>query len=102
MDRLTFAQRASDWICEFCGSWPFVIFFAGFTALWIGINVLWAMLLFDPYPFILLNLAFTVVELFQGPLIMMSQNRAAERDREHWREMGEKISLLLQENRPVV
>ena len=81
MEARTFAQRASDWICGFCGSWPFVIFFVVFTAIWIGLNAAWLTLQFDPYPFILLNLFFTVVELFQGPLIMMSQNRQAQRER---------------------
>ena len=95
MESLTYAQRASDWICEFCGSWPFVIFFAAFTAVWILVNVSWVLLRFDPYPFIFLNLFFTVVELFQGPLIMMSQNRQVERDREAVRGLHEKLDLLI-------
>jgi uncharacterized membrane protein len=100
-DPRTFAQRASDWICEFCGSWPFMIFFAAFMIVWIGVNVLWIALRFDEYPFILLNLVFTVVELFQGPLIMMSQNRTAERDRKRWREMNDKLDVLMRRRAPI-
>lgn len=80
-NNLTRAQRASDAVTWFCGSWTFVNLAACFTASWLVWNV-HSGKSFDPYPFILLNLVFTVVELFQGPLIMMSQNREIERDRE--------------------
>ena len=80
---LNFAQRAADRVTEFCGSWTFIVLFAGSTVVWLMLNtVLLLFGEFDPYPFILLNLVFTVVELFQGPLIMMSQNRQMERDRD--------------------
>jgi uncharacterized membrane protein len=89
VSELTRAQRASDVVTWFCGSWTFVIAFAVFTAVWIAMNTVWHAT-FDQYPFILLNLVFTVVELFQGPLILMSQNRQAEREREAERVQAER------------
>lgn len=96
MTTLTRAQRASDAVAEFCGSWTFIALFALFTAVWIVLNVIeFVCRPFDPYPFILLNLVFTVVELFQGPLIMMSQNRQMERDREAVNGIHSKLDALL-------
>jgi uncharacterized membrane protein len=83
MDNRTRSQKYSDWVCTFCGSWSFIVCFATFTVLWLVFNsvqIMWKP--WDKYPFIALNLVFTVVELFQGPLIMMSQNRQVERDSE--------------------
>lgn len=97
---LTIAQRAADRVTEFCGSWTFIVLFAAGTAVWLALNT--ALLLFGvfhPYPFILLNLVFTVVELFQGPLIMMSQNRQMDRDREAVQGLHEKLDQLLRDQR---
>jgi uncharacterized membrane protein len=94
---LTRSQRAADAVTIFCGSWTFILMFGVFTLLWLGLNT--TLLLvhrpFDPYPFILLNLVFTVVELFQGPLIMMSQNREMERDREAVQGLHAKLDRIL-------
>ncbi len=81
--RLSFAQRSADIVTEFCGSWTFVTAFSILCAAWVLFNslLLWFGE-FDPYPYILLNLVLTVVSTFQGPLIMMSQNRQLERDRD--------------------
>lgn len=80
---LTRSQRAADAVTEFCGSWSFIIAFSTFTALWVVTNtVLLIAGVYDAYPFIFLNLILTVVSTFQSPLIMMSQNRQVERDRE--------------------
>ena len=95
MNKLTFSQRASDAVTWFCGSWTFVFLFAIFTIVWVIDNCIKGNP-FDPYPFILLNLVFTVVELFQGPLIMMSQNREMERDRETVLELHEKLDKILE------
>jgi uncharacterized membrane protein len=83
MPELTRAQKASDQITEFCGSWLFIEVFSGITTGWIVLNtaLVWFGE-FDPYPFVFFNLILTVVSTFQGPLIMMSQNRQIERDRE--------------------
>lgn len=80
---LTRSQRAADVVTEFCGSWTFIVSFSLITLGWMALNsVLILFGVFDPYPYILLNLFLTVVSTFQSPLIMMSQNRQMERDRE--------------------
>lgn len=80
---LTFGQRLADRIASFGGSWSFILLFAGFLGVWIVVNVL-ALLggAFDPYPFILLNLILSCLAALQAPVIMMSQNRQEERDRQ--------------------
>jgi len=75
-------QRVADRVADFGGSWTFIISFVVFIAIWIGSNVY--ILLnkgFDPYPFILLNLILSCVAALQAPVIMMSQNRQEEKDR---------------------
>ena len=80
---LTFGQRIADKVAEFGGSWTFIISFAIFLFLWIATNVFWfANRGFDPYPFILLNLILSTIAALQAPVIMMSQNRQEEKDRE--------------------
>jgi uncharacterized membrane protein len=80
--RLTFGQRIADKMAEFGGSWTFIFSFLGFMALWTGLNTfqLWFKP-FDEYPFILLNLMLSTIAAIQGPIIMMSQNRQAAKDR---------------------
>lgn len=80
-DKYTVGQRAADAIAKFAGSWAFIFSFAGLLILWMLANVLLAVKAFDPYPFILLNLALSCVAAVQAPLIMMSQNRQEEKDR---------------------
>ena len=95
MQELTRSQRAADIVTEFCGSWTFIIVFAVLTTTWIALNSVQILFsIFDPYPFILLNLVFTVIELFQGPLIMMSQNRQMERDREAVQGLHAKLDII--------
>ena len=80
--RLTFADRAADTIAEFGGSWKFIIFSMTLFMIWVVANtVLLTQKPFDPFPFILLNLALNVVTALQAPIIMMSQNRQAHKDR---------------------
>ena len=79
-DKYTVGQRAADAIAKFAGSWAFIFSFAGLLILWMLANVLLAVKAFDPYPFILLNLALSCVAAVQAPLIMMSQNRQEEND----------------------
>jgi len=76
-------QRIADKVASFGGSWTFIISFALFIALWISVNVYWFFNKgFDPYPFILLNLILSCLAALQAPVIMMSQNRQEEKDRE--------------------
>jgi hypothetical protein len=93
--QLTRAQRASDTVTEFCGSWSFIIAFSGITLGWMAFNTFKIFTVFDPYPYILLNLFLTVVSTFQSPLIMMSQNRQIERDREAITGLHRKLDALL-------
>ncbi|MHA3787071.1 DUF1003 domain-containing protein [Flavobacterium hauense] len=79
----TFGQRVADKVATFGGSWTFILMFVGFLLGWIALNVF--ILLnkgFDPYPFILLNLILSCIAALQAPVIMMSQNRQSEKDRE--------------------
>ena len=79
---LSFADRLSDKIAEFGGSWKFIITFLGFMGIWMILNVvLYHDRGFDPYPFILLNLILSCIAALQAPVIMMSQNRQDEKDR---------------------
>ena len=79
----TFGERLSDKIASFGGSWTFIIIFFSILIGWMGINFY---VLndkgFDPYPFILLNLVLSCLAAVQAPIIMMSQNRQGEKDRE--------------------
>jgi len=80
---LTFGQKIADKVASFGGSWTFIISFGLFIFIWIGINVFWLVNKgFDPYPFILLNLILSCLAALQAPVIMMSQNRQEEKDRE--------------------
>lgn len=81
MVELTRGQRAADGVANFMGSWTFVISQAAIMILWFVLNsIAWAFS-WDPYPYILLNLAMSAQAAFATPLLLMSQNRAAERDR---------------------
>lgn len=91
---LTKAQRAADSVTEFCGSWPFIIVFTGITLMWMAYNTWKIFEAFDPYPYILLNLFLTVISTFQSPLIMMSQNRQMERDRDAVQGLHDKLDEL--------
>jgi uncharacterized membrane protein len=78
----TVGQRIADRVAQVGGSWGFIIGFGVFIAVWVSINTF--ILLgraFDPYPFILLNLALSLLAAIQAPVILMSQNRQAARDR---------------------
>lgn len=80
---MTVGQRVADKVASFGGSWTFIISFGGFLLLWISLNMLWLSNRgFDPYPFILLNLILSSLAAIQAPVIMMSQNRQEEKDRE--------------------
>lgn len=80
---MTFGQLVADKVASFGGSWTFIISFGVFLAIWISVNVFWlANKAFDPYPFILLNLILSSLAALQAPVIMMSQNRQEEKDRE--------------------
>jgi uncharacterized membrane protein len=79
----TVGARVADKVASFGGSWRFIIMFGAFIFIWIAANVvLFLNRGFDPYPFILLNLILSCIASIQAPVIMMSQNRQEEKDRE--------------------
>ena len=77
----TSGQRIADKVAQVIGSWPFIIIQTVLVAFWVTLNILAWRYRWDPYPFILLNLMFSVQAAYAGPVLMMSQNRQAERDR---------------------
>lgn len=80
---ITFGERIADKVATFGGSWTFIITFLFFLVIWILINVFFFLNKgFDPYPFILLNLILSCIAALQAPVIMMSQNRQEQKDRE--------------------
>lgn len=82
-DVLTYGQKLADRVASFGGSWTFIIIFAFFLLCWMILNVVFlASKAFDPYPFILLNLILSCIAALQAPVIMMSQNRQEQKDRE--------------------
>ncbi|HEX3582294.1 MAG TPA: DUF1003 domain-containing protein [Thermoanaerobaculia bacterium] len=81
-ESLTFGQRIADRVAKFGGSWPFIGIFGFVMVFWMGINIVEGdKRAFDPYPFILLNLALSTIAAIQAPIIMMSQNRQSMKDK---------------------
>lgn len=81
-ERLTFGERLADRVAAVGGSWSFIIGFGLFLVAWAALNtVILAANAFDPFPFIFLNLMLSMLAALQAPIIMMSQNRQAAKDR---------------------
>lgn len=78
--KLSRAQRASDAVTIFSGSWKFIIGLSVLSVIWVWWNR--GDRAFDPYPWLMFNSILTVVSTFQSPLIMMSQNRQIDRDKQ--------------------
>ncbi|HET8948543.1 MAG TPA: DUF1003 domain-containing protein [Candidatus Polarisedimenticolia bacterium] len=78
-----FGERVADKVASFGGSWTFIIIFCATLLAWIGLNS-WILVerAYDPYPYILLNLLLSCLASLQAPVILMSQNRQAARDRQ--------------------
>ena len=83
--RRTTGDRIADRVAAFIGSWKFIIGQTAIMVVWIVVNTLavFGLIRFDEYPFVFLNLFMSAEAAFATPLILMSQNRSAERDREH-------------------
>ena len=98
-EQSTFGQRLADRVTAFGGSWTFISLFGAVLFLWILLNALLLIKLgstFDPYPYILLNLVLSMLAAVQAPIILMSQNREADKDRlsaEHDYEVNLKAEL---------
>jgi uncharacterized membrane protein len=81
-EELTFWERLSDRVASIGGSWGFILGFLSLTVLWFAVNsYIWIFRPFDPYPFIFLNLVFSLMAAVQAPIILMSQNRQDAKDR---------------------
>ena len=76
------ASKIADKVAAFGGSWRFILSFALLMILWMAVNIYLLKKPFDPYPFILLNLLLSSIAAIQAPIIMMSQNRKEEKDRQ--------------------
>jgi uncharacterized membrane protein len=81
LDELTSGQHIADKTASAIGSWQFIIIQSILVTVWITINLIAFVKRWDPYPFVLLNLLFSVQAAYSAPIIMMSQNRQNERDR---------------------
>lgn len=97
LEERTLGERVADKVASFGGSWTFIFIFAGTLIFWVILNslILWNRA-FDPFPYILLNLFLSMLAAVQAPIIMMSQNRQAARDRinaEHDYEINLKAEL---------
>jgi uncharacterized membrane protein len=82
----TFGEKTADSITKWAGSWTFIILFFVFIGIWMSTNGYFVLKylnkeIIDPYPFILLNLALSCLAAIQAPIILMSQNREAKKDR---------------------
>jgi CRP/FNR family transcriptional regulator, cyclic AMP receptor protein len=88
-EKMTVGQRVADKVASFGGSWTFIFIYVGFLLIWMATNTFMLSRMgrgedgaqFDPYPYILLNLMLSMTAALQAPIIMMSQNRAGEKDR---------------------
>jgi uncharacterized membrane protein len=98
-EEMTFGQRLADKVAKFGGSWTFISIFAVVLVIWILLNsfiLITYKKSFDPYPYILLNLFLSMLAAIQAPIILMSQNRQAYKDRlsaEHDYEVNLKAEL---------
>jgi uncharacterized membrane protein len=82
-DDAPLGARFADRVTRILGSWKFIVFQTVIVVIWLAINVgfITGVIPFDPYPFILLNLAFSTQAAYAAPLILLSSNRSADRDR---------------------
>ncbi len=80
-DTRTWGEKLADQVAAGMGSWKFIIIQSIFVLVWMTANVIGVIQHWDPYPFILLNLLFSTQAAYAAPIIMMSQNRSADRDR---------------------
>ena len=94
----TLGEQLADAIASGMGSWRFIIVQSVIVGVWIILNLVAIALRFDPYPFILLNLLFSTQAAYAAPIIMMSQNRAAQKDHIRDDHEAEEVDMLYQIN----
>ena len=91
-DEATLGERVADKASATIGSWAFLIVQSILIVIWVTLNVIGFINHWDPYPFILLNLAFTIQAAYTGPILLLAGNRQAQKDRlrlEHTAEVAE-------------
>lgn len=98
VDERTFAERVSDYVASFGGSWWFIFSAIGMILLWVAINTLvfFEFVAWDKYPFILLNLFLSLVAAFQAPFILMSQKRVEKKQDEAYKQLFAELKELLE------
>ena len=100
-DEARFGDRLADSIASGIGSWRFLIVQSVLVLLWVGINLVGFVLRWDPYPFILLNLMFSVQAAYTGPVLLLAGNRQSQKDRltlEQTYEDGERLLREIKRN----
>src|SRR5438132_13918870 len=93
---LTIAERVADNAAALVGSWRFIIFQSILVCLWVVLNLLAWDLKWDPYPFILLNLMFSIQAAYTGPILLLASNRQAARDRAMAQRDDVELGVILQ------
>ena len=83
--RLKFRETAADKLTIWAGSWTFIIGLLVIIVIWMALNLYLLNKTFDPYPFILLNFVLSTLAALQAPIILMTQNRQSDRDRQNAR-----------------
>jgi uncharacterized membrane protein len=81
IDEATLGERTADRVAAVLGSWPFLITQSALIALWVSLNVIGFVNHWDPYPFILLNLCFSLQAAYTGPILLVAGNRQSQLDR---------------------
>jgi uncharacterized membrane protein len=80
-DEATLGERVADSVAGVIGSWPFLITQTVIVSIWVVLNIVGFIRRWDPYPFILLNLLFSVQAAYAGPVILLASNRQTQKDR---------------------
>lgn len=98
--KTTFAEKISDSVAHFVGSWKFICILVSFLFCWVLFNTLYLfnIIAFDKYPFILLNLMLSFIAAFQAPFILMSQNRQEKKQDHAYRSLFGELKELLQQD----
>ena len=100
-DAAPLGARIADRVTSFLGSWTFLAIQTAFVAAWIAGNIV-LLFDFDPFPFILLNLAFSTQAAYAAPLILLAGNRQALRDRMTLEHAADEADLEEQQNRQLL
>ncbi len=101
-DQAPVGARIADRVTAFMGSWKFIVVQTVIVVIWIAANVWWLIHPYDPYPFILLNLAFSTQAAYAAPLILLAGNRQAARDRLTLEHAAQEADIEDEQNRQLL